>query len=41
MATDVDLQSINNQTNGATVLKPQYGSGFDPVRRKMEVKITE
>ncbi|KKY30117.1 putative embryosis-associated protein emb8 [Diaporthe ampelina] len=41
MATKVDLQSIDNQANGATVLKPQYGSGFDPMRRKMEVKITE
>lgn len=41
MATNVDLKSINHQANGTTVIKPQYGSNFEPMRRKMEVKITE
>ncbi|KAJ4408187.1 hypothetical protein N0V82_009761 [Gnomoniopsis sp. IMI 355080] len=41
MAESVDLKSINHQVNGDTVLKPQYGSGFDPIRRKMLVPIAD
>lgn len=41
MAESVDLKAINHQVNGDTVLKPQYGSGFDPIRRKMHVAIPE
>lgn len=41
MATTIDLKSINHQVNGDTVVKPQYSSHFDPIRRKMEVSIPE
>lgn len=41
MAATVDLKSINHQVNGDTVVKPHYGSGFDPMRRKMNVVIPE
>lgn len=37
MAALVDLKSVNHQVNGDTVVKPQYASNYDPMRRKMYV----
>lgn len=41
MFESVDLKAINHKVKGDTVLKPQYSSNYDPVRRKMEVAIPE
>lgn len=41
MAELVDLEAINHKLKGDTILKPQYSSSFDPIRRKMEVAIPE
>lgn len=41
MATKVDLDAINHRINGGTVIKPQYGANFDPMRRKMHIAAME
>lgn len=41
MAAIVDLKAVNHHINGDTIVKPQYTSNFDPMRRKMEVTISE
>lgn len=41
MAETVDFKAITHKAKGDTVLKPQYASNFDPIRRKMEVAVAE
>ncbi|CAN8095508.1 unnamed protein product [Discula destructiva] len=41
MAETIDLTSVNHGLKGSTVVKPQYASSFDPIRRKMDVAIPE
>ncbi|KUI52683.1 hypothetical protein VP1G_00251 [Cytospora mali] len=41
MATKVDLDSISHQVDGDTVIKPQYGANFDPMRRRMYIAAVE
>ncbi|KAI1214889.1 AB-hydrolase YheT [Annulohypoxylon truncatum] len=42
MAFEIDLNSINSEANGKrTSGNPMYGTNFDPIRRKMYVKLNQ